>query len=142
MTELHPIDYFVLEALYARLTRQDSREALTPVRDVSSVSSRRDTLRTRRSGLASLVADGTMTAEDVREAAAALDAEIAELSREIDRATSPDATLTPEEIAQGLDALSLDRARALIDANMVVELHRGVQGRRGFDPASVTIRWR
>lgn len=137
-----PIDDFVLRLLYARLTRDDAREALAPEADILSASRARDALRTRKSDLATLLAEGVLSVSDVKDAAARLDEKIAALDREIDAATSPAATLTEEEVALGIDALSLDRGRALIDATMIVSLRRGVQGRRGFDPDSVQIDWR
>jgi site-specific DNA recombinase len=137
------VDALVLAVLYARLTRQDARDALTPDLDLDPLRATAEALRGRKSDLAALVADGTMSAADVRAAAARLDDELAEVERQIAAVVAPAVTgVTEDELAAGLDALSLDRRRALVDALMTVTLHRGTRGSRAFDPSTVGIEWR
>ncbi|WP_433586378.1 recombinase family protein [Microbacterium hydrocarbonoxydans] len=134
-----PVDDLVLGVLHARLSQPDALEALTPGADVDTAREEREALRARRSGLAALVADGTLGADEVRDAAATIDARLAELAN----AEHPvAAAVTPEEVEAGVAELSLDRQRALIDMFMEVRLRRVLRGRRGFDPESVEITWK
>ncbi|MFJ2355117.1 recombinase family protein [Frigoribacterium sp. NPDC087798] len=138
-----PVDDYVLAVLYARLGRQDARHALAPSPDLDPLRVEAEALRGRKSDLAGLLADGTLSPSDVKAAAAKLTARIEDLDRQIAAIVSPALTgITKDELAAGLDALSLDRRRALIDAFMVVTLHRGTRGSRTFDPSSVVITWR
>ncbi|MGO8608745.1 hypothetical protein ACC848_37880, partial [Rhizobium johnstonii] len=50
--------------------------------------------------------------------------------------------LTADEIAAGVEGLSLDRLRAHLDGTMQVRLLRAPRGRKGFDPATVQTPWR
>lgn len=137
-----PVDDFVLRLAEARLTQPDALAALTPNVDTDPLRDEHAALTERKATLAGLVADGTMTRDDVREAVERLNARLAEINRALDSAGSPVALLTEEEQRAGLTALDLDRQRALIDTLMTVDLLRAPRGRRGFDPASVVVAWR
>lgn len=137
-----PVDDFVLRLAEARLTQPDALAALTPNVDTDPLRDEHAALTERKATLAGLVADGTMTRDDVREAVERLNARLAEIDRALDSAGSPVALLTEEEQRAGLTALDLDRQRALIDTLMTVDLLRAPRGRRGFDPASVVVAWR
>ncbi|MFA4895670.1 recombinase family protein [Microbacterium sp.] len=137
-----PVDDFVLRLAEARLTQPDALAALTPDVDTDPLRDEHATLTERKATLAGLVADGTMTRDDVREAVERLNVRLAEIDRVLDSAGSPVALLTEEEQRSGLAALNLDRQRALIDTLMTVDLLRAPRGRRGFDPDSVVVAWR
>ena len=140
---MEPVDEYVLGVLYARLTRPDARKVFERDVDLEPLQMEARELRARKADLASLLADGTLTAADVKVAASTLDDKLAALDHEIAEAVTPGAmAVTNDEIGAGLETLSLDRLRALVDALMHVSLHRGARGVRKFDPETVTIKWR
>lgn len=133
-----PVDEYVIRVLDARLRRPDARGAFAPVEDANGAEAAARALRERRAGLLALAADGTFSAEQVREAAADLDRQLEVLDRLIAPRTTP---VTPEEVSAGIGTLSTDRLRALIEAVMTVRLLRAPRGVRSFDPATVGILW-
>lgn len=137
-----PIDDVVLRLAEARLTQPDALAALTPDVDIDPLRAEHTTLTERKADLAGLVADGTMSRADVKEAVERLNLRLAEIDRLLDTAGSPVALLTEEEQRAGLAALNQDRQRALIDALMTVELLRAPRGRKGFDPDTVRVTWK
>lgn len=137
-----PIDDVVLRVAEARLTQPDALAALTPDVDVDPLRAEHATLTERKADLAGLVADGTMSRADVKEAVERLNLRLAEIDRLLDAAGSPVALLTEEEQRAGLAALNLDRQRALIDALMTIELLRAPRGRKGFSTDTVRVTWK
>lgn len=133
-----PVDDFVLRVLQRRLQQPDAER---PADDAAPLREEARSLRERRDGLASLLARGLMGLDAVEEQASALTAQIEDVERRIDAAAGPSRVLAESDTAH-VASLSLDRQRALVDALVVVTLHRGVRGRRGFDPDSVTLEWR
>jgi hypothetical protein len=136
------VDDFVLRLAEARLTLPDALAALTPDVDVDPLRDEHATLTERKATLAGLVADGTMSRADVKDAVDRLNARLAEIERLVGGGDRPIALLTEEEQREGLASLNLDRQRALIDTLMTVDLLRAPRGRRAFDPASLVVAWR
>lgn len=134
-----PINSFVLQVTETRLTKPDALAALTPDVDLDPLRDEHAMLLERKATLAGLVADGTMSRADVKDAVERLNVRLTEIDRELDAAHNPVALLTEEEQRLGLSALNLDRQRALIDILMTVELLRAPRGRKGFNPESVRI---
>lgn len=137
-----PIDSFVLRLAEARLTQPDALAALTPDVDIDPLRDEHVALTERKAILAGLVADGTMSRTDVKDAVDRLNERLAEIDRVLQAAGNPVALLTEEEQQGGLAALHQDRQRALIDTLMTVELLRAPRGRKGFDPDSLRITWK
>lgn len=135
------VDDFVLRLAEARLTQPDALAALTPDVDIDPLRAEHATLTERKADLAGLVADGTMTRADVKDAVERLNVRLAELDVHLQVAGRPVPLLTDDEQRAGMAELDLDRQRALIDTLMTVELLRAPRGRRAFDPASVRIGW-
>jgi hypothetical protein len=103
-------------------------------------------IRERLAGLAALVADGTLTPDDVREAVEPLRARLADVEADL-------ATHARTPVLDGLEGvldrledvwptLNTDRQRALVGLFMTVTLNRAQQGRKGFDPETVRIDWK
>jgi site-specific DNA recombinase len=137
-----PVDDFVLRLAEARLTQPDALAALTPDVDLDPLRNEHATLTESKATLAGLVADGSMSRADVKVAVEQVNARLAEIDRELQAADSPVTLLTEDEQRAGLDALNLDRQRALIETLMTVHLLRAPRGRKAFDPDSVRITWK
>ncbi|GAA1849978.1 recombinase family protein [Microbacterium koreense] len=137
-----PIDDFVLRLAEARLTQPDALAALTPDLDTDPLHNEHAALTERKATLAGLVADGTMTRADVRDAVERLNARLTEIDRALAGADRPAVMLTEDEQRAGVAALNLDRQRALIDVLMGVHLVRVPRGKRGFDPDTVQVLWK
>lgn len=136
------VDALVLSLLWSRLTMPDAREALTDHPDLEPLRERRSALVETRKRVLGMLAKG-LTDEDEAEAALVeVKAELAAIEEQIARAEGPIAMLTEQEAEAGLDALSLDRRRALLDRFMVVRLQRVPKGSRTFDPETVETEWR
>lgn len=137
-----PIDDFVLRQAEARLTMPDALAGLTPDMDTDPLRDEHASLTESKVTLAGLVADGTMTGAEVRQAVEKVNLRLAEIDRLLDAADGPVALLTEEEQRAGLSTLNLDRQRALIDTIMTVHLLRAPRGRKGFDPDTVRVTWK
>lgn len=141
------VDEHVVHSLLARLRQPDALAALAPQpADTTALLGEQSALSSRLASLAGLVADGTLDAEAVRTAAAPLRARLGDVERQLVASTTSPVIESLTAIRGRLDRawpkLSLDRQRAILDAFMVVTLHRQQQGKKGFDPASVTIAWK
>lgn len=100
------------------------------------------TLSERKATPAGIVADGTMSRDDVRDAVERLNVRLAEIDRTLQAADDQLALLKDEEQRAGIAALNLDRQRALIDRLMTVSLLRAPRGRKGLDPNAVLVAWK
>lgn len=133
------VDKTVLKVLDARIRKPDSLEAAASEEEKGNARLTVQNLRETRDQLADLYSRGKMTYLAYERNFDRLTGEIEEAARK-EAALHPGVTrVTADELAAGLDALSLDRRRALVDAFMTVTLHRGVRGSRAFDPESVSI---
>ena len=133
------VDDLVLRLAEARLTQPDALAALTPDVDIDPLRDEHATLMERKATLAGLVADGTMSRADVKDAVERLNERLAEIDRMLQAADSPVALLTEDEQRAGLSALNLDRQRALVNTLMTVHLLRAPRGRKAFDSDTVRI---
>jgi site-specific DNA recombinase len=137
--KMMPIDDLVLAVLYDRLSRPYARAALTPDEDTHVLQVSAQSLRERRDGIAELLADGLLAPAAARAQLEKLREQIEATEYQIDRSSNPAQLLTEEELAAGLDALSLDRRRALVDELIEVYVGRAPRGNKGFDPATIRI---
>jgi hypothetical protein len=136
-----PIDDYVLRLCEARLLMPDALAALTPDVDGDPLRAEQATLAERKATLAGLVADGTMSRDDVRGAVERLNTRLTELDRLLAGVDGPSTLLTEDEQRAGIAALDRDRQRVLIDTLMDVYLLRAPRGRKGFDPDTVRVVW-
>lgn len=141
------VDAYVVGTLLARLSQPDALAALTPQPvDVSELLTEQEAIKARLRKLALLVADGTLTDEDVRAAAEPLRVRLAEVQRRIGAASTPPILASLEgsldRLEEVLPTLPTERRRALAAAFLTVTLDRAPKGRKTFDPDSVRITWR
>src|SRR5262249_11757973 len=98
-------------------------------------------LRERRKSLAALVADGTLSADDVRAEAKKLAGRIEEIEAAL--ADVGRVRLLRPFVGADADAAwaeaDTDRRRSIIDLLMTVVVHPVGRGKRGFDPATVEL---
>ncbi|WP_298860819.1 recombinase family protein [uncultured Microbacterium sp.] len=140
---LEAVDDFVLRLARARLADPAFLAALAPDVDTDHLRTEQAALTDRKATLAGLVADGTMSRDEVREAVAGLNARLAELDQALTGASRPvDVVAEYKAMLDSFDSLNLDRQRALIDTLMTVYLLRSPRGRKGFDPGTVRVVWR
>lgn len=138
-----PIDDYVLRLAEARLADPAFLAALVPDVDADPLRAERDALADRKATLAGLVADGTMSDDDVREAMAQVKARLAEIDSALAKVAHPvDLVATYQAMLDSFGTLHLDQQRTLIDTLMTVHLLRVPQGKRGFDPDTVQVLWR
>lgn len=140
-----PVDDLVEGVILARLQRPDAIEALHPKSaPVEHLHTERATIQERLDDLAALIADGTLTAQAVRDAAKPLRARIVRLDEKL--ALSDTATTIPRELLIGnvpanWAALTLPRKRAV--ARSLLEVRIARQGNtRVFDPDMIRIDWK
>jgi len=138
------VDEVVMRVLLARLTRPDAAGLLDRDVDLDGLRTHVVELRSRRDGLASLLADGLLTPEAVRTQAQRLTDEIGDIERQVDAATgtSPLAVVVDsDDVAAALDRLPLLDLREVIRALFVVRILPSGKGVR-FDPEHVHIEWK
>jgi len=138
------VDEVVMGVLVGRLSRSDAVDLLRRDVDLDGIRERVVELRSRRDGLASLLADGLLTSEAVRTQARRLTVEIGELERQVSAATgtSPLArVLDSTDVAAALDRLPLLDLRDVLRSLMTVRIMPAGKGVR-FDPEHVSIEWR
>jgi site-specific DNA recombinase len=138
------VDELVMGILVGRLSRSDAVDLLQRDVDLDGIRERVVELRSRRDGLASLLADGLLTAEAVRTQAGRLTNEIGELERQVSAAagTSPLArVLDSTDVAATLERLTLLDLRDVLRSLLTVRIMPAGKGVR-FDPAHVAIEWK
>jgi hypothetical protein len=138
------VDEVVRGVLIERLSRRDALSLLNRDVDLTSLRVQVVELRSRRDGLASLLADGLLTPDAVRVQAGRLTTQIDALERQImeSSGTDPLARLAGSgDVAQALDRMSLLDTREAIRALMTVRIMPAGKGVR-FDPEQVQIEWR
>lgn len=136
------VDDFVLRLAEARLTQPDALAALAPDVNIDPLRAEHAELTEKKTALAGMVADGSMTPANVKVAVERLNTRLTEIDRLLSDVETPVTLLTEDEQRAGFGALNLDRQRALIDTLMTVDLLRAPRGRRAFDPDSVRVSWR
>ncbi|MGZ4531937.1 MAG: zinc ribbon domain-containing protein, partial [Mycobacteriaceae bacterium] len=138
------VDEVVRGVLVERLSRPDALSLLSKDVDLTSMRVQVVELRSRRDGLAALLADGLLTPDAVRVQAERLTADIEGLERQIMQATGADPLaqlVGTADVAQALDRMSLLDTREAIRALMTVRIMPAGKGIR-FDPDQVQIEWR
>jgi site-specific DNA recombinase len=138
------VDEVVMGVLVARLARPDAVVLLQRDVDLDGIRERVVELRSRRDGLASLLADGLLTSTAVRTQAGRLTDEIGDLERQVGAAagTSPLArVLDSTDVAATLGRLSLLDLRDVLRSLLTVRILPAGKGVR-FDPGHVEIEWK
>ncbi len=138
------VDEVVMGVLVARLARPDAVVLLQRDVDLDGLRTHVVELRSRRDGLASLLADGLLTPEAVRTQAQRLTDEIGDIERQVDAATgtSPLAVVVDsDDVAAALDRLPLLDLREVIRTLFTVRIMPAGKGVR-FDPEHVHIEWK
>jgi DNA invertase Pin-like site-specific DNA recombinase len=140
-----PVDLCVTEVALGVLTRPDAAELwAAELPDASELMAQADTLRRRRDDLALDYADGAMTRQQFRTANARILDRLADLEGKIAAAgrSSPLAIVAADDVRATWQTLSVAQRRAIISALMSPVLHLVGAGSRGFDPDTVTFRWK
>ncbi len=138
------VDEVVMGVLVGRLARPDAVVLLQRNVDLDGIRERVVELRSRRDGLASLLADGLLTSTAVRIQARRLTDEIGALERQVEAAagTSPLArVLDSTDVAATLGRLSLLDLRDVLRSLLTVRILPAGKGVR-FDPEHVDIAWK
>lgn len=142
-----PIEEYVTEHVLRRLARPDAARLLEDDArpDSAALRTEAQALRTHLDGLVELVADGTFTPSQARDAAARLRGQLREVE---DRLANAGRARVLEPLIRAADlratwaALDVDRQRTVAQALADVVVHPVGRGRRTFDPDTVTITWR
>ncbi|TFC21338.1 recombinase family protein [Cryobacterium glucosi] len=141
---VNSVDDLVEKVVIARLQKPDAVATLRPkAAPMEHLYAERAVAQSRLDDLAELLADGTLTAQAVRDAAKPLRATIKRLDEKT--AASDAAAVIPLDLLVGdvagkWAALSLSGKRGLVRALLEVRISR--QGNtRVFDPEAVAIKW-
>lgn len=137
------VDEVVMGVLLERLSRPDALSLLDTDADLDGLRAQVGELRERRDSLASLLADGLLTAGAVREQAKKLAGQIDDLERQLLQASGDDpvANLAQAgDVAAALDALSIRQKREVIRSLMTVRILPAGKGIR-FTPEQVLVEW-
>ena len=139
-----PVDEWVGHVVVARLSRDDAAELLVDTErpDAEELRARAMALRSRLGSLAELLADGTLTATEVRSASARLKAELAEVDAQMADAGRVDVLgplVEAEDVAATWAALDTDRQRAVVATLARVVLLPPGRGSRTFRSETVEI---
>jgi hypothetical protein len=139
-----PVDEWVGHVIVARLSRDDAAELLVDTErpDAEEPRSRAMALRTRLGSLAELLADGTLSATEIRSASARLKAELAEVEAQMADAGRVDVLgplVNAEDVAATWADLDTDRQRAVVATLARVVLLPPGRGTRTFRTATVVI---
>ncbi|MBW0270745.1 hypothetical protein ATM97_06920 [Nocardia sp. MH4] len=130
----------------ARLALPDAAELLI-ARDVANVDEIRAQVtahQARLDALAADFADGELTTSQLRTATARLREKIDAAEAQIVDAARHRVfagVIGADDTLAALLGLPLDRQRAIVDALMVVTLHPGARGGRGFQTGGIEIEW-
>lgn len=141
---LNLVDELVMGVLVGRLSRSDAVDLLQRDVDLDGIRERLVELRSRRDGLASLLADGLLTSTAVRTQAGRLTAEIGDLERQVEAATGTSPlvrVLDSTDVAAALDRLPLLDLRDVLRSLLTVRIMPAGKGVR-FDPEHVRIEWK
>lgn len=141
-----PVDETVVEVVAARLNRSDVDDMVhTPGEESPAAHTELRALRERRRGALQLFTDGELTASELRQVRARLDARIAELEQSMVSSARSHALAVLLAQEQPGDAWrvmpDVDRRQAVVRSLCTVRLLPVGSGRRVFDPASVQVSW-
>ncbi|MCB0914357.1 MAG: recombinase family protein [Actinobacteria bacterium] len=136
------VDAFVLTVVTERLAQPDVRDLLVDTEADEALVEEARALRARLSQINSEYDDGVIDGPRWRTATEKVKASLATVERRMVNSTNAaSGVLTAPDPVQAFTDASLDQQRAVIDTLMTVTLHRGVRGRKAFDPDSVVIEW-
>ena len=138
---MDPVDEHVTNIVLARLSRPDAADLFAPDADLDALRSRAVDLRNRRDAIASMLADGLISADAGREQAVRLTDELAVVEREIE-SVSGNGPLAPlagaQDIRAAWDGLELAAKRAIVDMLYAITLMPQGKG-FGFNPDAVRV---
>lgn len=138
------VDALVEGVVVERLSRPDAVGLLAEDVDVAGLRSLADELRRRRDGLATLLSDGLLSEDAVREQAGKINAKITDIERQVDSATG-DGPLTElveaDDVEAAWGSLSMRKRREVVRSLMTVSMLPAGKGSR-FDPSSIQIEWK
>lgn len=141
---LDDVDEVVVEAVIARLSRPDAVGLLHADADVDSLRAAVTELRTRRDGLAAMLAEGILSPAAVRTQAEKLTQQISHHEQMITAATADEplaSIIGADDVRRTWRKLDLKRQRAIIDALMSVTVLPVGKGMR-FEVDQVRIDWK
>lgn len=142
-----PVDSYVDALVVARLLRPDAVTLIrtaSPV-DVQALRDEAASQRCRLRELTDLFTAGSITAAQLARGSGTTRSRLASLEQEMSDAVQLDSVgpiITAPDVQVAWTGADLDIRRSVIDALMIITLAKLGQGRRGFDPATVTIEWR
>jgi site-specific DNA recombinase len=147
-----PIDEHVTQLVLARLSQPEALAVLTaanaPEQDAHALAVRAGELRGYLDDLATLLADGSLTADGVKRESARLNAELAEVEQRRARLAGDPVLATlagAEDVGVAWEALPLRRQRAVVDLLMTVTVRPGGRGHHltaGNVHERVAVVWR
>jgi DNA invertase Pin-like site-specific DNA recombinase len=143
--KIEPIDGYVTRVILGILTRPDAASLwAAEMPNAADLMAEADTLRRRRDGIAEDYADGVMTRQQFRSANTRVLERLGDVEATIAAAgsSSPLAIVAADDVAATWRGLSIAQRRAIIAALATPVIHLVGPGVRGFDPDSVTFRWR
>ena len=140
------VDDYVQAVLFARLSLPDAAEALTPTApEIGPLVAESIELRARRDDLAGLLADGTLTANAVRESSAKLQARLEVVQQQIAAAEGGGqlaALVMADDIGHYWKThLTLPQKRSVLNALFTVTIVKQ-KNTRVFNPEDVVIEWK
>lgn len=142
---LEPVDELVEGVVLARLARPDAAALLVPDGEgADELRVEAVQLRERLDELASLLAEGVLTAAGVRASSERLRARLREVEQRQDALTvdpALSALVTADDVRATWDALPLRKRRAVVDLLLVATILPAGKGVR-FAPEQVRIDWR
>lgn len=141
------VDAFIRGVVIERLSRPDAVDLLVDdsAPDAEALRGEAVALRVRLDELATLYADGTITAAQLATGTSRVRQQIADVDkRQATTARTPVLTdlINAKDVARVWDALPLSRQRAVVDALMVVRILPWKHRTKFFDPAGIEVMWR
>lgn len=140
---LEDVDTVVMATVVGRLVQPDASAAFAKGEDLDTLRAHAEDLRKRRDGLASMLGEGLLSAEAVREQALKLAPEIDAAERAVAQATGTDPLLqilAAKDREAALRALTIKGRRRIIDTLATVRILPVGKGVR-FAPEHVEITW-
>lgn len=138
------VEALVEGVVLARLEREDAASLLGVTPDIEAMQSEADDLRKRRDGLASLLADGLLSPDAVREQALKLGKKIGALERSISGALGEsDLAVVADapDVREAWSKLAPRQRRGIVLELMDIRILAAQVG-KPFDPETVRIIWK
>lgn len=141
------VDSFVIKVVAGRLAAPDTR-TLVPTADspqLAGVLAELDEHHRRIARAQKHYTEGVIEPHDLQRVREAARDQIERLERQkldLARTTATAPLLGTDDPADVFVEADLETRRRIIDSLAVIKLHAAPRGRKGFDPASVTVTWR